>query len=67
MTWGFVRYVLGYRKSMAPRVRVLITSHARDAQVTVLRSRAAVRRYLADQAAAAHFSAQAAAGHEDRR
>jgi adenylate kinase family enzyme len=66
ITWGFVRYILGYRKSMAPRVRALITSHARGAQVTVLRSRAAVRSYLADQVAAAHFSAQAAAGHENR-
>ena len=49
ITWGFVRYILGYRKNMAPRVRALITSHRRDAQVTALRSRAAVRRYLAYQ------------------
>jgi hypothetical protein len=47
--------------------RALITSHARDAQVTVLRSRAAARRYLADQVAAAHFAAQAAAGRGGRR
>lgn len=67
ITWGFIRYVLGYRKNMAPRVRALISSHAGDAQVTVLRSRAAVRRYLADQVAGAHLSAQAAASHEDRR
>ena len=67
ITWGFIRYVLGYRKQMAPRVRALIVSHAGDAQVSVLRSRAAVRRYLADQVAGAHLSAQAAAGHEDRR
>lgn len=53
ITWGFVRYILGYRKNMAPRVRALITSHVRDAQVTVLPSRAAVHRYLADQKAAA--------------
>jgi adenylate kinase family enzyme len=58
ITWGFVRYVLGYRKNMAPRVRALITSHARDAQVTVLRSRAAVDRYLADQVAADYLSAR---------
>jgi hypothetical protein len=25
ITWGFVRYILGYRRSMAPQVRVLIT------------------------------------------
>ena len=67
ITWGFIRYILDYRKNMAPRVRALITSHARDAQVTVLRSRAAVRRYLADQVVAAHLSAQTTASHEDRR
>ncbi|HEY3996976.1 MAG TPA: hypothetical protein VGM40_13550 [Mycobacterium sp.] len=67
ITWGFIRYILGYRKQMAPRVRALITSHAGDAQVTVLRSRAAVRRYLANQVAAAHFPAQAGASDEDGR
>ena len=46
ITWNFIRYILGYRRRMAPRVRALITSHAGQAQVTVLRSRAAVRRYL---------------------
>jgi adenylate kinase family enzyme len=43
ITWGFVRYILGYRRSMAPRVRALITRHAAEAEVIVLRS----RRYLA--------------------
>jgi adenylate kinase family enzyme len=47
ITWGFIRYISGYRKKTAPRVRALIASHAANAQVTVLRSRAAVRRYLA--------------------
>lgn len=46
ITWNFVRYVIGYRRQMAPRVRALISSHASDAQVSVLRSRRAVRRYL---------------------
>jgi adenylate kinase family enzyme len=67
ITWNFIRYVLGYRKKMAPRVRALITAHAGDAQVTVLRSRAAVRRYLADPAAMARPPAQGAATNEDRR
>lgn len=47
ITWNFVRYILGYRSQMAPRVRKLIADHAGDAQVFVLRSRRAGRSYLA--------------------
>jgi adenylate kinase family enzyme len=67
ISWGFVRYILGYRKQMAPRVRALIADHAGHTQVTVLRSRAAVRRYPGVPATTARPLARGAAGHEDRR
>src|SRR5262249_51424782 len=38
ITWDFVRYILGYRKKMAPRVRTLITDRAGHAHVVILRS-----------------------------
>ena len=47
ITWDFIRYVISYRRKMAPRVRTLISDHAGDAQVVTLRSRGAARRYLA--------------------
>ena len=47
VTWNFIRYVTSFRKHMAPRVRELISCHAADAQVVVLRSRRAARRFLA--------------------
>jgi adenylate kinase family enzyme len=47
ITPSFVRYIIGYRRQMAPRVRHLIADHAGDAGVIVLRSRRATRRYLA--------------------
>lgn len=47
ITWDFVRYIISYQRKMAPRVRTLITDHAGGAQVVILRSRRAARRYLA--------------------
>ncbi len=55
ITWNFVRYILGYRRNMAPRVRQLIADHAAHSEVVVLRSRRAARSYLA--VVTAHASA----------
>ena len=65
ITWNFIRYIVGYRKQMAPRVRQLIVGHARDAQVIVLRSRHAARRYLAGVAAPESAVAPAVAAGEE--
>jgi adenylate kinase family enzyme len=53
ITWEFIRYIAGYRRHMAPRVRHLIAEHAGHADVIVLRSRPAVRGYLASVTTAA--------------
>ncbi len=66
ITWNFIRYIAGYRKQMAPRVRHLIADPAGDAQVVVLRSRRAARRYLAGVAVPRSAAASAVAAGEDR-
>lgn len=50
ITWNFIRSIIGYRKHMAPQVRRLIADHAGGARLIVLRSRRAVRHYLASVA-----------------
>lgn len=47
ITWNFVRYIWGYRKTMRPKVRKLITEHAHTAQLITLTSRTDTTQFLA--------------------
>ncbi|WP_377267054.1 topology modulation protein [Peterkaempfera sp. SMS 1(5)a] len=51
INWSFVKYILGYRRGMRPRVMDLIEEYAPKANVVILRSRRQTRRYLATEAA----------------
>ncbi|HEY6794264.1 MAG TPA: hypothetical protein VI248_06240 [Kineosporiaceae bacterium] len=46
ITWNFVTYIWGYRRSMRPRVRQLIAEHGSHLQVVTLSSRRQAARWL---------------------
>lgn len=48
VNWGFIKYVWGYRKEMAPRVRALLDDHAGGAEVFIVRSRREANRLTAE-------------------
>lgn len=54
ITWDFVRYILGYRRSMRPRIRRLLAQDASRADLVVLRSHRATRRFLRELLGAKH-------------
>ena len=46
ITWSFVKYILGYRRSMRPRVRQLVAEHASHARFLTFTRRRQANRFL---------------------
>jgi adenylate kinase family enzyme len=46
ITWSFVKYILGYRRQMRPRIRALMTEHGTKAHLVTLTSRRQAARFL---------------------
>jgi adenylate kinase family enzyme len=51
ITWDFIRYVIGYRRTMRPRVSAAIAEHAPDARLIVVTNKRQARRVAATFAA----------------
>lgn len=51
ITWGVLRYVMGYRRNMRPRVLAKIDQYGEGVQTITLTSRRQTRRFLHDAAA----------------
>jgi adenylate kinase family enzyme len=47
ITWSFVKYIWGYRKTMKPKVTTLAAEHGQHATLIVLRSRKAANQLVA--------------------
>lgn len=47
LTWSFIRYIWGYRKSMRPRVRQLLAEHGGNVRLVSLTSRRQADRFVA--------------------
>jgi adenylate kinase family enzyme len=47
ITWNFVRYIWGYRKTMRPNVRRLLDEHGDNARLITLTSRRQAARFIA--------------------
>jgi adenylate kinase family enzyme len=46
VTWSFIKYVIGYRRSMRPRVTALLAEHGQHARYVQLTSRRQANRFL---------------------
>ncbi|MBM0277001.1 P-loop NTPase family protein [Micromonospora tarensis] len=46
ITMSFIRYIIGYRKKMRPRIAAVIREHGQHAQYVTLTSRRQARRFL---------------------
>ena len=55
VNFDFIRYIIGYRRSMGPRVKTLIADHAPRAEVYAPRSRRQARRLIGELAATANI------------